>query len=380
MRELIFMKVLFITNIPSPYRIDFFNELNKYCNLTVLFERKTAKNRNDEWYNNKFNFNGIFLKSKNIGSEAAMSFEVIKYIKRKYDLIILGGYSSPTAMIASMYMKLHKISYILNADGGFINYDERRINKFIKTFFISSAKYWLSSGKETNKYLIYYGAKEKKIYSFPFSSLKKSDILQQPVSAEIKQDLKKYFNVPYDKVILSIGQFIPRKGFEWMIESYKNLDRKIGIYVIGGKAPKEYIALKNKYKMDNLFFMDFQNKDIIKKWYQLADLFVLPTREDIWGLVVNEAMSNGLPVITTNKCIAGLELIENEKNGYIVKCDEKSELYNITNKIINIDKMQYEKICINAIQSIRNFTIESMVKRHLLVMNNIINQEQMEEM
>ena len=82
------MKVLYVTNIAAPYRVDFFNDLSKYCDLTVLFERKKAVDRNDEWYNNAFSFNGIFLKSKNIGNEAAISFEVIKYLKQKYDLII----------------------------------------------------------------------------------------------------------------------------------------------------------------------------------------------------------------------------------------------------------------------------------------------------
>lgn len=373
------MKVLYLTNLSSPYRVDFFNLLSKYCDLTVLFERKIAGNRNDEWYNNTFDFNGIFLKSRNIGNEASISFDVIKYLKQKYDLIILGGYSTPTAMIASMYMKVHKISYVLNADGGFINYDEGKVIKFIKTFFISSAKYWLSSGKETNKYLIYYGAKKNRIYDYPFTSLKAIDILNEPVLKTEKEKLKREFGVPYNKVMLSIGQFIPRKGFDWMIESYRDLNRDIGIYIIGGKPTKEYLNLKRKYKMDNLHFIDFQDKEVIKKWYQLADIFVLPTREDIWGLVVNEAMAQGLPVITTDKCIAGLELIDNGENGYIVKCEIEKELFNITNKIINVNEIQYEKLSISAIQSIKNSTIENMVEKHLFIINDIIDQNKTEE-
>lgn len=373
------MKVLYLTNLSSPYRVDFFNLLSKYCDLTVLFERKIAGNRNDEWYNNTFDFNGIFLKSRNIGNEASISFEVVKYLKQKYDLIILGGYSTPTAMIASMYMKVHKISYVLNADGGFINYDEGKVIKFIKTFFISSAKYWLSSGKETNKYLIYYGAKKNRIYDYPFTSLKAIDILNEPVLKTEKEKLKREFGVPYNKVMLSIGQFIPRKGFDWMIESYRDLNRDIGIYIIGGKPTKEYLNLKRKYKMDNLHFIDFQDKEVIKKWYQLADIFVLPTREDIWGLVVNEAMAQGLPVITTDKCIAGLELIDNGENGYIVKCEIEKELFNITNKIINVNEIQYEKLSISAIQSIKNSTIENMVEKHLFIINDIIDQNKTEE-
>lgn len=55
------MKLLYITNIPSPYRVDFFNELSKYCDLTVLFERKKADDRDDNWYGNRFKFKAVFL-------------------------------------------------------------------------------------------------------------------------------------------------------------------------------------------------------------------------------------------------------------------------------------------------------------------------------
>ena len=48
-RRELFLKVLFITNIPSPYRVDFFNELGKMCDLTVLFERKDALDRDTKW-------------------------------------------------------------------------------------------------------------------------------------------------------------------------------------------------------------------------------------------------------------------------------------------------------------------------------------------
>ena len=60
------MKVLYLTNLASPYRVDFFNELSKYCDLTVLFERKKAADRDDEWYSNNYKFKAIFLNSKNI--------------------------------------------------------------------------------------------------------------------------------------------------------------------------------------------------------------------------------------------------------------------------------------------------------------------------
>ena len=79
------MRVLFLTNIPAPYRVDFFNELGKECDLTVLYERSTASDRDNRWISdtNK-NFKSIFLKSVNIRQDAGLSFDVIKFLNKKY--------------------------------------------------------------------------------------------------------------------------------------------------------------------------------------------------------------------------------------------------------------------------------------------------------
>ncbi len=67
------MKILFITNIPSPYRIEFFKELGKLCELTVLFEKGASDERDTSWKNYSFDgFNGIILKGKKHSTD--MSF------------------------------------------------------------------------------------------------------------------------------------------------------------------------------------------------------------------------------------------------------------------------------------------------------------------
>lgn len=60
-------------------------------------------------------------------------------------------------------------------------------------------------------------------------------------------------------------------------------------------------------------------------------IFCFTHKRRYLGLVINEALSQGLPVITTNKCIAGLELIEDGKNGYIIDVENKEMLLEKTN-------------------------------------------------
>ena len=59
----------------------------------------------------------------------------------------------------------------------------------------------------------------------------------------------------------------------------------------------------------------------------------MPTREDIWGLVINEALAYGLPTITTERCVAGLELIEDGVNGLLVPVGDVEALHQAMEKM-----------------------------------------------
>ena len=101
-------------------------------------------------------------------------------------------------------------------------------------------------------------------------------------------------------------------------------------------------------------------KQDLFKFYKAADFFVLPTREDVWGLVINEAMACGLPVITTDRCGAGLELIQNSKNGYIVKTDDENELADCLNKMMHSENLK--EMGNNALRIMKKYTYQSMAE------------------
>lgn len=365
------MNILYLTNIPTPYRIDFFDELGKLCNLTVLYERKTAKNRETSWLNKKANnFHEIFLTGKNFGVEASLSFEVIKWLKKSdFDLIVIGGYSTPTGMLAINYLRMKKIPFVLNIDGGLIKKD-KLLKYFIKKYYISSPTYWLSPGKSATKYLIHYGAQKTKIYEYPFSSVRENDISTEAANDDItKTQLKRDLGITEEKIVLTVGQIIHRKGIDVLIHSAKET-RDIGFYIVGGEPTKEYEDLLKKWNVHNVHFVGFKNKGELSRFYMAADLFVLPTREDIWGLVINEALAKGIPVITTDKCVAGLELIESGVNGYIVPAGNSSSLRCAIEDLI-WDVGMLKRMRTNNLRKIKSYTIESMAKRHFEIFDEL---------
>lgn len=364
------MKILFLTNLPSPYKVDFFNQLGKLCDLTVIFERNTATNRDVNWRNNQQDlyFHQIYLNSVNVGEESSFSLGQIKHIKKnKYDAIIISGYSSPTAMLTILYLHLHKIPFIMSCDGGMIS-SENKLKYFIKKFFISKASLWLSTGSITTEYLKHYGAMGSKIRVYPFTSIKEDDITKDTCN---KSYYKTRLGISEEKMVLSVGQFIYRKGFDILLKACSQLDKSIGIYIVGGDPTEEYISLKQNLGLENVHFVGFKPKDVLKEYYLAADVFVLPTREDIWGLVINEAMAYGLPVITTNKCIAGTELIENGRNGYIVPVENSISIADKIVEVLNDDTLlNYMKL--QSLEIISKYTIENMVRVNYLEIKKFV--------
>ena len=80
------------------------------------------------------------------------------------------------------------------------------------------------------------------------------------------------------------------------------------------------------------------------------------------GLVINEAMAYGLPVITTDRCVAGLELVKEGANGYIVPTEDAHSLAEAIEKVLCSD---LRKMGESSLEKIRPYTIENMVKVHI---------------
>lgn len=363
-------KVLFITNYPAPYRVKFFDELGTKADITVLFGDKIEdkKHRNANWYvSSNGNFRVVQLE-RNLATIRGRSLclDVIDWLKKPFDAIVVCGYSSPTVMLAMAYMRLHKIPFYMEVDGGLIREDSSAKYHFKKAL-VSSASGWISSGKYTTEYLLHYGAQKDKIYEYPFSSLREADILAETVSRKEKLAIRKELGITEEKMVLSIGQFIPRKGFDVLLKSAAGLDSDTGIYIVGGEPTPEYLEMVKTMQLQNVHFVGFLKKEELVRYYKAADLFVLPTREDIWGLVINEAMAYGLPVITTDKCVAGLELIENGVNGYIVPVEDDKVL---AEKIRLVLASDFCKMGEASLQAIRPYTIENMAKVHVEIFEN----------
>ena len=264
-----------------------------------------------------------------------------------------------TGIIGINYCKRKGLRYCLQSEGG-LPKSGKGFKEYFKKKLLSGATLYLTGMKPETDYFGFYGAPISKIKQYPFASLHERDLITRPFSIQEKNKIKENLGINYEKVILYVGRMIECKGVDVLLNAFNKQPSNVSLYCVGGEPTPEYISCIEKCQNKNVFFIKHTDLDNLKKYYLAADVLVLPTRGDTWGLVVNEAMSYGLPVITTNMCVAGNQLIENGINGYIVPVDSPEEIEKSIDSILN-DKDIF-KFRERNIKKISCYTYENMAK------------------
>jgi len=362
------MKVLIVFNQPAPYKVNLFNELAKTVDLDVIFDRKTCSNRDPLFYkSNKYNFNYRFLKRGAFGEEQSFTFELKKIIKRehkKYDLIIMNGYATISEIIAIRYMVKNRIKFSLLVNGGLIHND-RGIRKYLKHKIISSCSSFISPCEECDKYLIHYGANKDFIYHYPNSTIFENEIVSSLLSDEEIREKRKENNLPTDKkIFICPTQFIKRKNNFNLLRIFKTNKDKILLLIGNGKQETSYISYIKENNMNNVLIMPYKKKKELLDFYKISDALITLSKEDIYGHTINEAMSQGLPVISTNKVVSANHLVKDNINGFVVPLNDNEKLQ------FALDNINH-KMGEQAIKTSKENTIEKSSKNLIKIFKEI---------
>ena len=117
-------------------------------------------------------------------------------------------------------------------------------------------------------------------------------------------------------VFLFCGQMIARKGVDVLFAAFARLDARARLLLVGREAelPAMLAALPESARV-RVEYAGFQSPDVLPRFFAQADVFVLPSRYDGWGVVVNQALGAGLPVVCSDTVGAGHDLVADETNG-----------------------------------------------------------------
>ena len=174
---------------------------------------------------------------------------------------------------------------------------------------------------------------------------------------------------PNAKIMLCMARFSKEKNQEFLINAFlkSKLSKNWTLKLVGAGPLKEY--LENKFKEnDNIKLCNWANYSQLPEIYHNSSFFVLASTFEPWGLVVNEAMSAGLPVACSNAVGAIPDLVTQE-NGFIFDENNENQLIGVFDKISQLSDNQLLLMSSRSVEIIKGFTPEIWAEKVVKLLN-----------
>lgn len=316
------IRAVFITNIPSPYRVDFFAYLQKnypQYEFHIIFSGAGMENRKWSVEMDELK-NYHFLKSKTLIIRKRFDDRYIflpvgveKLLKELAPDVVFAMEYNPTILRAVHWCRRKKIPFISWTDGT-LNSEKNigKVQRLSRSYIIKRAAAFVASSTASKKTQIAYGADEKKCFI-----------------SYLTVDIQKYLREKTDysgKQLLYVGSLIQRKGLDLLLPAFAKTSGDIRLVIVGEGQEKELLEKQAKELgiASRIVFKGYVEGEPLRELYSSSDVFILPTREDCFGLVILEAMCASLPVISSKYADGAFDLVEEGENGYIVDPEDAS--------------------------------------------------------
>lgn len=356
------MRIFWVFNHPAPYKVELFNALGKTNELTAYFERRQEKGRNFAFYNEKVrSFHALFGHPLKLGAFNNYSLKAKAILKehQKDDVVVINGWRTLTEQSLIRYCKRKKIPYVFAINGGIIKKNESNLAYSIKRDAISGASLYLAPDEYSAEYLKHYGADPSRIRLFPYGSISESEVLPFPIEEKTKLRVREKKGIQGKRTFVATGFFVKRKNFDRLIEIWAGMPKDHTLYLIGeGKEKKNYLRLIKKLKLTNVFLLPYMNHKDLFGIYRAFDAFLFPTKEDIYGHVVAEALCRGLPVFASKSSNAAKLLIKDGENGRFLDFNNDEEV------VMALTRGFKDGMASACIESSRGFTYEASAGKH----------------
>jgi 1,2-diacylglycerol 3-alpha-glucosyltransferase len=331
-------RVVIITEIIAPYRIPVFNALAQHngIDLHVIFLSENDPTQR-QWlvYKDEICFSYQVLPSwrrrmgrhsllLNWGAEASLR-------RAAPDFIVCGGYNYVASWQSMHWARRNRVPFSLWAESTTRDFrGGHALIEFLKMRFVRGCDAFVVPGKSAVEYLRKYGVPEEMIFTAP--NAVDTDFFAQRAEA-IRRDASMHrqaLRLP-DRFFLFAGRLVAEKGMFDLLDAYQALApsvrQEMGLVFVGdGAARSELQQRAAAIDRGLIQFAGFVQRESLPAYYALADALVFPTHTDTWGLVVNEAMACGLPVISSNAAGCVADLVESGWNGRVVSAGDVGQL------------------------------------------------------
>lgn len=315
-------RVHLLTNVPAPYRLPVFAELGRSVQLTVCFGRAAAADR--RWQTSPLPdyVNSAFLPHRALplpGLDLTWNPGYGRFLaNHPADAYIAGeNVTDLPAVVATLRAARRRCApFILWSEAIDTPYASgNRLSNAYRRWLYPQVSVFLAYGRRAQEFLEARGAPANRIVQG--WQVVPPEQLPPPTRPRAQLGLD---DAP---IILTVGYLTARKGFDLLIRAFRQLDGSAQLVIVGDgpeRAALQQLATGN----GRIHFPGHLDGSARSDWYAAADLFVLPTRHDPWGLVVNEAMAFGLSIIVSEAAGCAPDLVQD--NGRILPTGDVAAL------------------------------------------------------
>lgn len=282
----------------------------------------------------------------------------------KPDVVILWGYSHVACWAGFFWAKINGKKTIIWSSSNEDDKQRSFLKEKLKSYLVKKCNAANVYGQRSKDYLVKLGMQKDRIF---IKGNTTNNAFYYNQTTKLKSDrevLCMKYNVPTHN-FLYIGRFSPEKNILCLLKAYRRLKiekGEWGLILIGNGPQKNKIEdYINKYAVEDVHMTGFKQKEDIPQYLAISDILVLPSTCEPWGLVVNEAMASGLPVLVSKKCGCYPDLIKEGINGFSFDPFDETKLFDCMKSII-ANKEHLTKMGQASLDIIKNYTHENAAK------------------
>lgn len=253
------------------------------------------------------------------------------------DVVWAHGYAHLTSWLAFGAARLRRTPFLLREEQTLLSPRApwRRAIKAAPLRLLLGSAHGLAIGEANARYLLHYGLAAERLFRAPYCVDNDFFTRQAAELSGLRDDLRASFGITDGApVILFVGKFEPTKNLGVLLEAFDRAvrEKSAWLLLVGDGPLAEEIRRRGHGRV---LMPGFLNQSDLGRAYAAADALVLPSASETWGLVVNEAMNFGLPVVVSDRVGCAQDLVEPGSNGFVFPHDDPEALADVLRLLID---------------------------------------------
>ncbi|MBO0936935.1 glycosyltransferase family 4 protein [Fibrella sp. HMF5335] len=298
----------------------------------------------------------------------------------KPDVVLLTGYYDPAQLLLGLLLKLRGCRVVLQSESTALDNPRMGWREGLKKTFVGLCDAFFCFGSRAADYLVQLGANPVRI-RVRNNAVVDNDLLKRIYDQALPKRLSRQGDLGLQpKNLIYVGRLAEEKNLIQLVNSFAQAKHNAGDTTWGllllGEGPQK-AALQAEVARLNLngsvHFLPGCDWTDVPTYLALADTLVLPSLSEPWGLVVNEAMACGLPVLVSDRCGCAVDLVEQGQNGYTFSPDNPAMLTRQVSQLMGLSDKALQQMGEASLARIAHWAPEPVGRAMYLEMKRLTN-------